>query len=206
MKLLVVGATHGVGKQVVDLALDQGHEVHAFARGALDRAHERLTAFTGDATQPGNLTDAIAGVDAVICAIGGGLSDRTTRTTATAQLVRAMADRGVCRLVVISSLGAGDSYPRVGFATKAIVRTLLRNAIHDHNAQEAIVRASDLDWVLLRPAALGDGPQAPYRAIADRHEPLHSRGRLPRHAVAQAALRALEEPGWTHRAVALLPA
>lgn len=204
MKLLVVGATGGVGQHVVDQALAAGHTVHAFARSSLDRSHDELRVFTGDATRPGALDDALAGVDAVICAIGGGLSDRTTRTEATRALVAAMPPAEVKRLVVVSSLGAGDSYRRVGFATKAIVKTLLRNAIHDHDGQEGAVRGSATEWTILRPGGLSDEPLGDSRVVVGSEGSLSGRGRVSRATVAQRALQALDEPSWRGQAVAVL--
>jgi len=206
MKLFVLGATGGVGQHVVDQALAAGHSVTASARSAFAREHEALSVVTGDATAAGVLHEQVPGHDAVICAIGGGLSERSARTEATANLVAAMAAHGVPRLVVVSSLGAGDSYGRVGFATKAIVKTLLRNAIHDHDGQEAAVRgATGLVSTILRPGGLSDDPPGPYDVVVGGSGKLKGKGRIARAAVAEAALRALDEPTWEGQAVALLP-
>jgi uncharacterized protein YbjT (DUF2867 family) len=195
MQLLVLGATGGVGRHIVDQALAAGHEVHAVARSAPDRSHERLSHTRADATVPGALDEAVQGVDAVICAIGAGLSDRSTRTTATKHLLAAMQRHDVDRLVLVSSLGAGDSYGRIGFATKAIVKTLLRNAIHDHDGQEAAVNASSVRATILRPGGLSDEPDQQVRTVADPNASLKGRGRVPRAAVARVALQAVDDPG-----------
>ena len=208
MKIFVLGATGGVGQHVVDQALAAGHTVTASARSALSRTHEFLTVVTGDATEAGVLRGQVVGHDAVICCVGGGLSDRTTRTEATRHLVGAMGEHGVRRLVLVSSLGAGDSYGRVGFATKAIVKTLLRNAIHDHNGQEDAVKAAGdaIAATVLRPGGLSDEPPQAYTTVVGGQGALSGKGRIARAAVAEVALQALSEPTWEGTSVAVLPA
>jgi uncharacterized protein YbjT (DUF2867 family) len=203
MRIFVLGASGGIGKHVVQRARAAGHTVTAMSRTPDLVASDGLEVLAGDATQPQPLGDAVAGHDAVVITIGGSLSDRDTRHRATANVVAAMKANGVQRVVAISSLGAGDSYGRVGFATKAITKTLLRNAIKDHNAQEQVLTASGLDWTILRPAGLTND-DTEVRVIADATSPLKGNGRVGRDAVAGVVMDALEGPKWSRAAVAIL--
>ena len=160
MKIIVFGATGTVGRRIVDRALLQGHHVTAFARkaGSVELDHPNLTVFEGDVMLAGDVLSAVAGHDAVIVALGAGRNG-TVRAAGTQHVVDAMKRQGVRRLIVQSTLGAGDSRPVLNFYWKRIMfGLLLRPAYIDHQRQEEIVAASGLDWTLVRPSAFTDGP------------------------------------------------
>ena len=72
MKILVFGASRGVGIQVVEQALQAGHSVTAFVRtqSTFPLQHPALTVFQGDSMDRTAVEEAIAGQDAVIAALG----------------------------------------------------------------------------------------------------------------------------------------
>lgn len=160
MKLLIVGSTGTIGRQLVAQALNQGHLVTAFARdpAKLDPAkHPNLRVFRGDVLDPAAVEKAVTGQEAVLCALGAG-SKGHVRATGTQNIVRAMEQAGIKRLVCQTSLGIGDSRGNLDFFWKYIMfGLLLRAAFADHEKQEAYVRQSELDWVLVRPAAFTNG-------------------------------------------------
>lgn len=162
MKLIVFGATGSVGRHVVAQALSQGHEVTAFARTPeafeIDGAGPTPTLAKGDALDPEAVEGGVAGHDAVICALGAGRSGGV-RSIGTRNIIRAMENTGVKRLVCQSTLGVGDSEGNLNFFWKHVMfGWFLKEAFADHVEQEAYVRESDLDWVIVRPAAFTDGP------------------------------------------------
>ena len=160
MKITVFGATGTVGRRIVDRALLQGHDVTAFARNAASVAlsHPRLSVIEGDVLIASDVLCAVAGQDAVIVALGAGRNG-TVRSVGTQNVVNAMKRQGVTRLIVQSTLGAGDSRPALNFFWKRIMfGLLLRPAYADHQRQEEIVASSGLDWTLVRPSAFTDGP------------------------------------------------
>ncbi len=160
MNIIVFGATGTIGRHLVALALSRGHRVTAFARrpSALDADDPGLTRRAGDVLDREAVEDAVAGHDAVLIALGSGRKGGV-RAPGTENVVAAMRHRGVRRLVCLSTLGAGDSRALLTFFWKRIMfGFLLREAYADHEAQEAIVRRSDLDWTLVRPGAFTDGP------------------------------------------------
>jgi putative NADH-flavin reductase len=90
----------------------------------------------------------------------------TKLSDATRNIVRAMEQHGVKRFICQSSLGVGDSWGRLGFLYNFLVIPLfLRGLFADKAAQESLIRQSDLDWIIVRPTALTNGPpKGAYRA------------------------------------------
>jgi uncharacterized protein YbjT (DUF2867 family) len=116
----------------------------------------------GDARDERTLREALKGVDAVVSALGtpaGPFREVTLLSDSTRALVSAMKAEGVSRLVAITGMGAGDSKGHGGFAfDRLIFPLLLRKVYADKDRQEAMVRNSGLDWVLVRPTILNDKP------------------------------------------------
>jgi len=160
MKIVIFGATGSVGKLAVKAALDQGQEVTAFARHPerLDIDSPHLHLFAGDAADPDTVARAVRGQDAAVIAIGAGASRSSTiRSAGTLNVITAMQRHGVRRLIVQSTLGAHDSWPNLNFFWKRIMfGALLRPVFRDHELQENMVRASGLDWTIVRPSAFTD--------------------------------------------------
>jgi hypothetical protein len=98
----------------------------------------------------------------VISALGTGISpfkEVTLLSTATRALIVAMRARDVRRPVCITGMGAGDSRAHGCFRYDYLLQPLLlRKVYEDKDRQEALVRASGLDWVLVRPTVLNDKP------------------------------------------------
>lgn len=163
MKLLIFGSTGGTGRELVKQALDQDHEISAFARSPEkldDIAHANLEVVRGDVLDLNGVENAVAGHDAVLCAIGAGAGRTTLREEGTRNVVQAMEKTGVRRLICLSSLGVGESRANLSFFTKyVIVPVFLRHAFADHERQEAVVKESSLDWTIVRPPHLKDGPR-----------------------------------------------
>ncbi len=163
MRLLVFGSTGGTGRELLIQALDQDHSVTAYARDPAkieDIQHSRLTVVRGDVLDAATVESAIAGHEGILVTIGAGSIHTTLREEGTRNIVQAMQSTGVKRLVCQSSLGVGDSRTNLPFFTKyIIVGIFLRHAFADHELQEAVVRQSSLDWTIVRPSQLKDGPR-----------------------------------------------
>lgn len=161
LNLTVFGATGSVGRHFVEQALAAGHHVTAFTRDAshVTTRHERLEVVTGDATSADDALPAVKGADAVVVLLGGGRAGGV-REHGTRAVIEAMERAGVRRLVCQSTLGAGDSRGNLNLVWKYVMfGFLLRAAYADHQRQEEVVRASDTDWTIVRPAAFTDGPR-----------------------------------------------
>ena len=114
------------------------------------------------------------------------LNGRTnTLSEGTKNILRAMAKVGVKRLVCESSLGIGDSKGQLGFLYNyTLIPILLRNVFADKEVQEKLIRESNLDWIIVRPAALSNGPKTHvYRSGFDTTD-TSIRGKISRADVA----------------------
>lgn len=162
MRLLIVGATGGTGKALVREALERGHEVTAFVRkpSKLPLRHERLTLAQGNVLDPASVDAAVRGQDAVVSALGHKRWLYPTRilSEGTRNLIRAMESHRVRRLVCQTSLGIGDRFGRMGlYYTLFVGLFILPFYFYDKVRQERLIRASSLDWVIVRPGALTNG-------------------------------------------------
>lgn len=159
MRLLVIGATGGTGRELVRQGLERGHEVAAFVRrpSNLRLQHERLSIHQGDVLDYATVEATMAGQDAVLCALGHKRWFHPTRilSAGTRNVVRAMEARGVRRLVCETSLGIGDSVGRMGlYYTLFVIPLILPFYYWDKHRQEQVIQASRLDWVIVRPGVL----------------------------------------------------
>lgn len=161
MNLLIFGATGGTGRELVKQALNHEHTVTGFSRHAEELTDEfpTLRVIQGDVADMATVEQAVQGQDAVLSALGSSsLKRNPTLTKGVENIVQAMEQHNVRRLVYQSSLGVGDSRKQVDFLIRYIVVPLvLRNAIADHEDKERIIKQSNLDWVIVRPAGLTDG-------------------------------------------------
>ncbi|NEW25824.1 NAD(P)-dependent oxidoreductase [Nocardia cyriacigeorgica] len=160
MRIAIFGATGTLGRHVLERALRQGHEVTVLTRDAsrVSTTHDNLRVLEGDVLDPAAVEGAVAGQDAVLISLGNGRKG-VVRAEGTRTVIEAMRRNGVKRLICQSTLGVGDSRPNLNFLWKYILFGLvLRPAYNDHVRQEEYVRASDLDWTIVRPSAFTDGP------------------------------------------------
>jgi uncharacterized protein YbjT (DUF2867 family) len=204
MRVLVLGATGGTGREIVREAGAQGHSAVALVRSkakASELAGAELV--EGDARDEQALSRALEGCSGVISALGTPMSpfrEVTLLSVATRALVKAMEGRNVRRLVCITGLGAGDSRGHGGFLFDTLFfPLLLRKVYEDKDRQEDVVRASKLDWVLVRPVVLNDKPaRGTVRAETDLSQ-IHG-GSVARSDVAKFVVQQLTDDAWLRRA------
>jgi len=179
MKLLIMGASNGIGLETTKLALEQGYNVRAFARSAssMQIGDPLLERFSGDALKQEDVASALTGVDAVVQALGVPANFKmvsgpiTLFSKATATLVPLMQEAGVKRLIAVTGFGAGDAYDRVPFWQRPAFNLLLGRAYADKDIQESLIRQSDLDWVIARPGILTGGRRTGrYRVLLEPEE------------------------------------
>jgi putative NADH-flavin reductase len=164
VKLLILGATGATGRHLLEQAIAKGHGVTALVRdpATMTFRHERLTVVKGRATVAAEVDPVVAGQDAVISVLGPrDKGDPVCPDTAQA-LVPAMTKHGVKRLVWLSAGGVGDSEASIvakSFVFGRIILPLfLRKPYANHARAEEILRASALEWTVVRPLQLVDEP------------------------------------------------
>ncbi|MFC4453459.1 NAD(P)-dependent oxidoreductase [Deinococcus sonorensis] len=170
MHLALLGGTGRTGRLLIDIALDQGHTLRVLARDPtrLHRTHPHLHAITGDARDAGDLQQLMQGCEAVLSALGPvPHSPDDTMTLAAQHLTRVLAEHGVRRLITLT--GAGVPHPGdTPTVPDRLIRTLLRltqpRVLDDAIRHADIIRASTLDWTIVRAPRLTDGPVKPVRS------------------------------------------
>ncbi|WP_440991733.1 NAD(P)-dependent oxidoreductase [Haloarchaeobius baliensis] len=163
MKLAVFGATGRTGVPLCEQALERGHSVVAHTRSPEKLAfeHDRLTVVVGDAYSGEGVRETVTGADAVVSVLGqtaDGPDDLLT--VAGDNIVAAMTDAGVSRLVTLVGAGVrteGESVPLSGRVVGTMLKLLARSVLEDARAHVSRVRRSDLDWTVLRAPRLTDG-------------------------------------------------
>jgi putative NADH-flavin reductase len=163
MKVVVFGASRGVGFEVVKQALDAGHAVTVFVRSPekFTLKHANLIVCPGDSMDAVAVERAIAGQEAVISALGPTRPPvPSMMETSARNIIAAMKKHGVGRLV--STTGAGVRQPEdrpkladllIGF----LLNLLAKSVVLDSAANVKVIEASDLDWTIVRYPRLNDG-------------------------------------------------
>ena len=168
MNLLILGAAGKTGSALVEQALTRGHAVTAFVHSADASLPAGIHIMEGDARDHTSVLAAVRGQDAVIDALGGHLPflETTLETDTAGNVISAMTEAGVRRLLVISTIGEGDSTRNVhDFYKHFIMPTLLRGVMKDKAGLEAAVEHSQLDWTIVRAAGLRDGDAKGVRVV-----------------------------------------
>lgn len=205
-KLLIMGASRGIGLATVRAALEAGHEVRAYARSAASIPVDspRLEKFTGNALSANHVERALEGVDVVIQVLGTEmnvdtvLSGTTLFSRATRLLVDAMEKHGPRRLICVTGFGAGDSRDALGPLYRVTFTFTLRRVYDDKDVQEQIIKASGLDWTIVRPGLLRDGRATGlYRVLTDPAE--WQLGSIRRNDVARFLVQEAEQPACLHQ-------
>lgn len=208
MKVLVLGATGATGRLIVREALEKGYSVTALVRSkARATTLSGAELIEGDVCDEDTLVRALTNCDAVVSSLGTGVSafrEVNVLTEATQALLPAMSRSGVSRLVCISALGVGDSRGHGGFVfDRLFMPLLLRHAYKDKARQEAAIRASSFDWIIVRPGMLiNDDARGNVRAIADLAD-VHG-GKVARADVARFVVQQVTTHTWLRRTPVLL--
>ncbi|MCA9874446.1 MAG: SDR family oxidoreductase [Anaerolineales bacterium] len=164
MKLTIFGASGRTGRPLMMQALDAGHEVTAFVRtpAKLDVQHENLTVVQGDVRNPTQVETAVTGADAVLSVLGPTANTPDYQVCqGTEHILTAMKKHGVRRLVISAGAGVGDpaDAPRpVNKLINLLLRLVSPHVYEDMKRTVDLVRASDLDWTIVRVPRLTDDP------------------------------------------------
>ena len=209
MKVIVFGASGGIGRLLLAGALERGHAVTAFVRSAQSlEPRDGLRIIEGDIFNPQSVGDAIDGQRAVFCALGArSLKVEPLLSKALPLIINGMHFHMVDRLISLGAAGslypAGKYQPQLSNVLFTLLRaTMLRHPMADQRAQERLIAASDLDYTIVRPPRLTDEPATgKYRVLPDAL-PSSSR-HISRADVADFMLQQLTDPRFHRRGVYL---
>ena len=209
--VLIIGASKGIGLEVTERALEEGHSVRALARSANDirLTHQNLEKQPGDALVAEDVASALNGIDTVVQALGIAAGPEMLVgpvrlfSDATRILIPAMQDKNVGRLICVTGFGAGDSRDSVGCLQRIPFRIFLGRAYDDKDIQERLIRESDLDWVIVRPGVLTNGRRSSRYRVLD--EPGSWRnGLISRADVADFIVRQIDDDAYVGKAPVLV--
>jgi len=194
MNIVIFGATGGTGRPLMEQALAAGHRVTVLVRtpGAIAaiaaRHDERLRVVQGDVRRADEVAAVVAGQDAVLSALGPrGRGPTTLCTEAMANILAAMERHGVRRLVALSAYGARESHACTLY--NLLLWGVQREKMRDKGLMEELLVRSAVDWTVVRPPALSDGPRTgAYRTGVE--VPVDVTSRIARADVANFMLRA----------------
>ncbi|MEU4165883.1 NAD(P)H-binding protein [Streptomyces sp. NPDC026665] len=208
MELTVLGATGGIGQEIVRQALGAGHRVTAVVRdpARLTVTGARLEVLRADLTDPEPLRPAVAGRHAVLSGLGArsrkdaGVAARLTRT-----VLGAMEAEQTRRLLVVSAGPVGPAAEKdtlVDRAMRSMISGLLKDVYTDLREMEDELAGSATDWTVVRPPRLQDKPlTGSYRTVVGGFPP---RGRfIARADVAHAMLAMIDDQGTVKQGVGI---
>lgn len=201
MKLIVFGATGGVGKLFVQQAVAKGHEVTAFVRTPEKMDVQGVKIIQGDAFDAQAVAQAIVGQDAVVSCLGS--TEGPGKDTSIGRMGHNIADgmkaAGVKRIVYCASAGVDGEIP--GLMGKMIMK-LLAKPLKDHKAALNYILANDVVYTIARPYSLKDKPLEEDYSEAFEGVPTSSQW-IARASVAHFLLKALEDEKYNNTSVAL---
>ncbi len=206
MKVLVIGATGPLGREILKQTKAKSFAVTALARkpGSLAGV-DGVEVVEGDVFDIESLKRAMTGVDLVISAYGLKLTRKpTTRLSeGTKNMLEAMKATRVPRLICVTGNGAGDSKGHGGFFFNRILEPLLLHEMYkDKTRQEDVIRKSDLDWTIVRPAVLTNGPlTGSYRAVTNLSD--FNASKISRNDVAGFIVNEIENRKFREKSVTL---
>lgn len=205
MRILVIGGTGGTGLQIIGQALDRHLEVTAAVRNPekLGALADHVQVLACDVFDSDAIADAANGTDAALSSIGApagflGRGATTVYSRAAAALVAGLPKADVRRLIYCTSAGVEPHDPAEPLPYRFIAKPLfLQRAYDDMTLAETAIRASTLDWTLVRPARLTNAPPTGHYTVSPRFRTPGGTG-IARADVATFMLDQLTDPTWTH--------
>lgn len=164
-RILLFGATGRTGQLLLNYALEKGYAVTALVRNPekIQVRSPHLTVIKGLPTDEGDVRKAITGCDVVISTLSA-LADKDSMSfkkiipphTLERSIQHVIAS-GKRRIITLSSIGAGDSYPLAPWYMRLFIRiSNFKIVFADHNRQESLLMQSGMDWTIARPVALNN--------------------------------------------------
>ncbi|MSP35691.1 MAG: NAD(P)-dependent oxidoreductase [Limnohabitans sp.] len=198
-RLLIMGASKGIGLESVRKAINSRHRVKAFARSAhtISLDHPELEKVRGNALDQDDVNAALKDVDVVVQTLGVGFKELFAPVSlfseASKLLISAMTARGIKRLICVTGFGAGDSSASISLLQRLPFDAVFGRAYADKTIQEQLIKSSDLDWTIVRPGVLtGNVCAGRYQAL-DQPSAWRN-GIIARSDVADFCIKQIENP------------
>ena len=209
MRVLIIGASKGIGLETTRQALDAGHDVRALARSATAIAisNPSLEKMRGNALKTEDLEAALVGMGVVIQTLGVGLGElfRPVHlfSDATRVLIAAMKRQDIKRLICVTGFGAGDSRASISCLQRLPFQIVFGRAYDDKSLQEQLIKESELDWTIARPGVLTSGPRTgQYQILSESSQ--WRNGIISRADVAEFLVRQIGDQTYIRKAPVLI--
>jgi len=203
MKILILGATGATGNQVLNLALQEGHEISAYVRNPkkLEKYFGKIEIIQGELNDENKLVEAVKNKDAIISTLGyKNLWDKSLFINKAVSIVlKAMSIYGVNKLIYESAIGIGGNHSFTNPILRTVMRTFgVANPFIDHNRTEKIIKQSNVNWTIVRPGKLTNGRfKGKYRAGENLKKVLT----ISRADVAHCILNSLTNENWSRKSI-----
>ena len=198
MKLAVFGATGGTGQEFVSQALDAGHEVNALIHIKDLGEREGVETFKGDAKNYDDVEKTVEGCDAVVSMIGSKLGGKPVCEDGVRNMIKAMEEHDIDRIIVESAYGAGS--PRKGLYP-VILRLMIRPLIKDKEEMEERLKQTDLNYTIVRPSMLTDGVKTNNYMVGEEVIPSFFKPQISRADTAAFMLSELENQEFSRKTI-----
>ncbi|MEG9862623.1 MAG: NAD(P)H-binding protein [Parvularculales bacterium] len=155
-EIIIFGATGKTGYLAVRHAVQKEYKVTAFGRSVNKIDFDQsVIKIQGDALSEEDVAKALSSQDcAIVCLGPANLKDQLTLTKGAENIVRAMKQHNVKRVIFISAAGVGESWKQIAWYSKLFFKTMLKTIISEHAKEEYIFKESGLDWTAVRAAVL----------------------------------------------------
>ena len=161
MNVFIIGATKGTGLLLVQHLIANGDQVTALVRPNSDRSEVEAvgaTLVTGDAMDRASIDAALSGgvFDVLITSLGGRASSPEERSDYHGNInaVYAAKAAGIGRFVMLGGIGSGGSWKAMSEKAQEILGPVMKVK----TIAEEHLRASGLDFTIIRGGALGNDP------------------------------------------------
>ena len=201
--VLVLGGNRATGLEIVKALRAREIQTSVLVRPTAEISALQAMgaeAIVGQAVDSQSVTQAVSrgSFRALICAVGGSLMGGGAHYEPTKNMIDAARGANIQRVIMISSIGVGDSHD----ALPVFVHWILGRAMKQKERAEVYVKASGLDYTIIRPGNLTTGPAtSTARLVLDPK----ASGKISRADVGQLTAAALDDPaalGKTYAAVA----
>ena len=209
MRVLIIGASRGIGLETARQALEAGYGVRTFARSsaAILNSNSSLENFRGDALYVEDVKTALVGVDVVIQTLGVGIGELFRQvhlfSEATEILIGAMKTQKVKRLICVTGFGAGDSRASISCLQRLPFQVVFGRAYDDKSLQEQLIKDSELDWTIARPGVLTSGRRTNHYKVLSEASQFRN-GIISRANVADFLVRQIVDQTYIHKAPVLV--
>jgi putative NADH-flavin reductase len=160
MNITIIGASAGIGLEVVKRGLKRNHTITTLSRTHVEIEDKNgLNMILGDATNKADLIQSIQNTDAIIITLGTAKNMKTTTLFSDFAkiLVEINSENTIAVPVIfVTGFGAGESQNYVTWLVKIFLKYLLKDIYADKTQMEEIITSSDLNWTVVRPGRLLD--------------------------------------------------